>query len=337
MTKWIADYEVESHLSLVKNDLKLKYKDPNDLYEVHVKNLNVKPPVEKPLLSVQIIIECDAIDSVAEKSKEYLKLFLNVLSFVTNTKFSIHCLDQIIDWTSGLDMRDCHQFLTSPDPGIPMPVLDDGILKSVNILMRRDIPNDLRRALRWFSRGVGADYLDEQFQYFWFSLETLSEQDKSPTKVADQCPKCNGPLYCKTCKETPMHRPYPKQAIEQLIKKVVRGDPEKLYNMLTEVRHALLHGDDTDEIEKSLPVDMSQLVDNLGQTVWAALINSFKVPPGTSSLMFLKTNTYSHRKLVTKTVMGVGSGSNKDKPQIEEVPKLKVEMYIHEEQDKKNG
>lgn len=332
MTKWIADYEVESHLSLVKNDLKLKYKDPNNFYEVHVKNLKVKPPIEKPLLSVQVIVDCDAIDSVAEKSKEYLKLFLNILSLVTNTKFFIRCLNRIIDWTPGLDMRDCHQFLSSPDPDIPRPLLDDRILKSVNTLMRNDITDDLRRALRWFSRGVGADYLEEQFQYFWFSLETLAEKDKAPTKVPDQCPNCKSPLYCKTCNETPMHRPYPKQAIEQLIKKVVKGDPEKLYDMLTEVRHALLHGNDTDEIEKSLPVDMSQLVDNLGQTVWTALINSFNVPPRTSSLTFLRTNTYSHRELVIKTVMRVGSGSRKDEPQIEDVSKLEVKMHVQDEQ-----
>jgi hypothetical protein len=91
------------------------------------------------------------------------------------------------------------------------------------------------------------------------------------------------------------------------------------------VRHALLHGEDADEIEKSLPAGMSKLVDDLGQTVWYALINSFKVPLEVSNrIFFLGTNTYSHRKLVVKTDLRVGGGSNKDEPRIEDVAKLTV-------------
>ncbi len=90
MTKWIADYEVVSHLSLATNDLKLKYIDPTNLNEIHIKNLSVKPPLEKPLLTVQVILESEDIEDVQDKSKEYLKYFLNLLSLVTNSKFEIH-------------------------------------------------------------------------------------------------------------------------------------------------------------------------------------------------------------------------------------------------------
>ena len=164
MTKWIADYEIESHLSIVEDDLKLKYKHPSDLYEIHIKNLDVKPPIERPLLSLQIILECDDIEDVPDVSREYLKLFFYILTLLTSSKFSIHRLIRIVDWSPGLEMRDCHQFFESPDPNLPMPLLDDKILDSVNTLMRNDITNDLKRALRWFLRGVGAQYIDEQFQ-----------------------------------------------------------------------------------------------------------------------------------------------------------------------------
>jgi hypothetical protein len=337
MTKWLADYEVESYLSVAKKDLRIKFRHPNDLYEIHFKNLDIKPLVEKPLLSVQVIFDCDEIDRVAEKSREYLKLFLNVLSFITNAKHSIHRIVCIVDWTPGLEMRDCQQFLTSPDPNRPVPLLDDNILESVNRLMGNDISDDLRRALRWFSLGIGANYTEEQFEYFWFALEVLAEQDKKPDKVPDKCPKCKSPLYCDTCKETPMHRPYPKQAIEQLIKRVVKQKPGELYELLSKVRHALLHGDDIDDIEKSLPVSLSHLVDVLGQTVWTALLNSLKSPHERTSLAILKTNTYGHRKLVTTSILKVGSGSSKDEPQIEKIPLVEVELSVHsvhDEQDK---
>lgn len=337
MGKWLADYEVESHLSIANNDLKLTFKHPTDLYEIHIKNLDVKPPVEKPLLSVQVILESEKIDSVAEKSREYLKLFLNVLSLITNIKYSIHRIIRIVDWTPRLEMRDCHQYHTAPDPYRPVPLLDERMLASVHTLMRNDISEDLRRALRWFSLGVGANYTDEQFQYFWFALEVLAEKDKKPDKVPDKCPKCKNPLFCDTCKETPMHRPYPNQAIEQLIKRVVRGTPENLHELLSKVRHALLHGDDIDEIEKSFPVNLSQLVDVLGQTVWAALLSSFKAPPERAKLEFLKTNTYSHKKMVTTMVGKVGSSSCKDEPQIEKIPLVEMKMHVSDEQNNKNS
>ena len=333
MTKWIADYEVVSHLSLAEGESKLTYNNPIDSYEVHIKNLYIKPPVEKPLISVQVILETDVIDNVADLSRKYLKLFLNILTLVTNSKFTIHRLLRVIDWSPGLEMRNCHQFFSSPDFNIPLPLLNNKILDSVYTLMKSDITNDLRRALRWFSRGVGANYIDEQFQYFWFALETIAEKDKDKTKVPDQCPKCQSPLYCETCKETPMHRPYPKQAIEQLIKKVVKGNPEKLFETLSKVRNELLHGEDSDEIEKSLPTDMSQLVDVLGQTVWAALINSFQAPAEGTKLNLLRTNRFSHRRLVTTLVGSVGSASCKDDPQIEKVPLIKMEMHVSDEQE----
>lgn len=337
MTKWIADYEVESHLSLLKNKSKLKYKDPNDLYEVHIKDLNVKPPIEKPLLSVQVILDSNSIDEVAGKSKDYLKFFLCVLSLITNNKFSIHRLVRVVDWTSGLSMRDCHQYHTSPDINIPFPVLDEKLIDSIHILMKNNISDELRRALKWFSRGVGASYLDEQFQYFWFALETMAENNKETAKVPDQCPKCNSALYCEICKETSTHKPYPKQAIEQLIKKVVKNDPEKICAMLSKVRHALLHGNDTDDVERSFSTDMSQLVDILGQTVWVTLLNSFQAPSEGATLSFLKTNTYSHRRLVTKVVMRVGGGSSKGEPDIEHIPLVQMEMNVTDEQDMKKA
>lgn len=337
MTKWIADYEVVSHLSLATNDLKLKYIDPANLNEIHIKNLSIKPPLEKPLLSLQVILENEDIEGVQDKSREYLKYFLNLLSLVTNSKFEIHRLIRIIDWTPGIDMRDCHQFLEAPDPNIPFPLLETKFLDSVSTLMKSSgINDDLRRALRWFSRGVGASYLDEQFQYFWFALETIAEKDKDRSKVPDQCPKCSGPLYCEACKETPMHRPFPKQAIEQLIKKVVKVDPEKLYASLSKIRNALLHGDDTDEIEKALLVDMSKLVDILGKVVWVSLINSFKPPTDSNGFAFLKANMYSHRKIVTTAVMKLGSGACKDNPEIESVAKVDIKMHVHDDHDVKS-
>ena len=130
-----------------------------------------------------------------------------------------------------------------------------------------------------------------------------------------------------------MHRPYPKQAIEQLINKVVKDDPEKLYTYLSKIRNALLHGDDTDEIEKSIPIELSKLVDILGKVVWVSLISSFKPPSDSQGLAFLQANRYCHNKIVTTAIMKLGSGVSKDDPQIESVANVNITMHVHDNQD----
>ncbi len=90
-----------------------------------------------------------------------------------------------------------------------------------------------------------------------------------------------------------------------------------------------MHGDDSEQIEKSLPIGMAQLVDILGETVSAALISSFKVSPRTR-LEVLRTNRYSHWQMVTKSFMSIGSGTSKDDPQIETIPKVDIEVKVYD-------
>lgn len=90
MTKWIADFEVESHLSVAKDDLKFKFNHPDNLYEIHLKNSSSTTAEDYPLLSTQVIFECQSIEETTKLAEQYLRLFLDILTFITNSKFSIH-------------------------------------------------------------------------------------------------------------------------------------------------------------------------------------------------------------------------------------------------------
>jgi hypothetical protein len=327
MTKYIADYEVETHMAVINNDLKLKFIHPENLYEIHIRNLYVTPPIETPLLSVQIILDCEDINTVKEKARDYLNAFFDVLSFVTNMKFAIHKLIRIIDWTPGLAMRDCLQFKKFPDTQIPFELLNDDLLETVNKLMDNPVPGAVKRALKWFADGVGEKYLEKQFQYFWFSLEILAEMHKEIKKVPDKCPVCDTPLYCGTCKEIPKHRPFPKQAILELIREVVKGQPEDLFDKLIKSRNALLHGAEINEIEKTINVNFSYLINKLGKIVWVGILNSFEFKKETP-LDLLETSNYCHKILMTSLVCRIGSGPDKDNPEIEKIANVQVSMQV---------
>jgi hypothetical protein len=106
--------------------------------------------------------------------------------------------------------------------------------------------------------------LDDQFTYFWFVIEILAQVAKEPARVPDKCPHCRAPLYCPDCKSTPVHKPYAKQAIEQLFGKYAKRDGDSFYKLASDMRNQLLHGEEIAAIESSLGIDFAERVNKIG-------------------------------------------------------------------------
>lgn len=344
MTKWLCDYVVESDACLVKDQNKLKYFHPSGLYELHISNLDITPGIEKTTLSVQLILTSEGVEEAEETSIEYLRTLLNVLSVVTSKRFKVIKLIRIVDWTPGLSKR---RFLQIEgglrDPNIPYPVLDERIMNSLQKIMTIDLDSNksLKRALNLFSLGVDTEFSEEQFQYFWFALEILSQLEKETEKIPDQCPHCREPLYCTNCKKIPLHRPYPNHSIQLLIKKQTKN-ADNVYEMLSECRHALMHGESTVDVEKKYETDITKLVNLLGKIVWTALINLVrrkclieKNHDGTTdTILFLGTNFFQHHTMSLNVNGSVGTPDCIDDPQIEKLPAfLEITPEIHEADD----
>jgi len=309
----------------------LEFRHPQNAYEVHIKDLSTTPGIELPLLSTQVILESESLKEASQIARDDLQFFLDMLSFVTNSKFSIHCLVRVADWTPGLDMRECLQYKGFPATDRPYPFLDESYLKTIDTLLRTDYDNSVKRALKWFGRGISSIYLDDQFQCFWFVIELLAERFKNVERVPDLCQKCRSPLFCESCQETPKHRPYPKQAIQQLISKLVKGEPEKLFQNLSDIRNGIMHGDEIKAIEKRYSLDVAEMVNIVGNVAWMAIFYSFKMRSGSQKVTVIGRSKFTNETATVCVHYSVGCKGDKDNPRIEDLPMGQISMEIQEQ------
>jgi hypothetical protein len=186
------------------------------------------------------------------------------------------------------------------------------------------------RALDWFSAGVSANGAAEQFQMFWFCIETLARISRDKAPVADKCQVCREPLYCRTCETVSTHKPFPSQVIEQLFKRFVLGDANDLYRLTTQMRHALMHGDLLSKVEQESGKTLNELVDSLGQLAWVALLDGLtrtSRQKGTVRLQIIQPNTFlRHRQLLTVHV-AAGFALGRE-PRFEEIPHYEINSRV---------
>lgn len=273
--QYIANYEIESEVSVVSDGVRLKLNHPNGLFQVHIKNI-VRVDYSTPfLLSLQIIFEAPSLMETQDIAQNKLVECLNMLAFVTGAGVRRHRTKQIVDCTPASGMRDCLIWADSVGHEDPHPILDQNIILSIERFLQFDPPPAVRRALRWYRIGVNASVPEDQFQYFWFALEILAEFQKAPGKVTDQCPACKSPLYCETCRTHPTHRPYAKQAIRTLVQLVESACKEETLDALDTARNAIMHGATLKEIENKLPESDEYIVDVLGKILFKALLHQF--------------------------------------------------------------
>lgn len=331
--QFLLDYEVEAHGCLEEGIDTLQSVHPSQDYEVHIKNLEVTPGVDRPLLSIQIILKAQTINEAEEKGEDCLLDYLRILTLVTNLTFSIHKLIRVIDWTIGIKERECIQYESFPGAQLPYAVLTKEHFKTVETLLGAKFNPKVKRSLKWFSSGVSARYIEDQFQFFWFAIEVLASFYKDDGKVNDLCSRCRSPLYCKTCDEYPSHRPYPKQAINQLIEKFRKDEPQTFVEAVNKIRNSLMHGDEIDSIEEELKVSLSDVVNDLGQIVWIAIITaimkSFDKTPVFEKLSILSTNMYSHQVMKSQIHLKVFS-KDPNSPKLEDLAKVSVSLIISE-------
>lgn len=328
MGRWLSDYEVEAHLC-IPDGSQLLYSHPQGLFKLHLRNLRTETGTDTPLLSAQLILEAEDEDAAASRSRDLLRFFLDTLAFVTSNRFAIHQIVRVVDWTQGVSRRQCVQFKGFPGADLPIPALDATLLKTVRALDNAEISPRLRRALRWFAQGVGSTYFDDQFQYFWFVLELVAELTKDPSRVPDLCPKCRTAVFCSACSTTPTHRPFPKQAIQQLVERTLLDKPDEAFTKFLDVRNQLLHGEEVRDVEKSLSISMAEVVDQIGRVAWMALLYAFQATiDGTKD--FLRVDSYTHKVLTTKVHMIVGAGADPNNPRVDDLPSLQISLITRD-------
>ena len=302
----LANFEVESDISIVADATRLKIVHPTNRFTIFVQNI-VRPEYSTPfLLSVQVIYDAPTVEDSKETGVDRLVQFLNILAFVTGASLHLHRIRQIVDCTPGLAMRTCLVWAESPAHDDPQPFVDVKIGETISRLVGLDLPVAVNRAMRWYRFGLRASQAEDQFQYFWFALEIIAEYTKSTEKVNDTCPKCGEALYCKTCDTYPTHRPYPKQAIRSLMRAVDPNLDEKTIADLDKARNALMHGSTMRDIEESVKRTSVQIVDTLGRTVFGCLLRQVPNELLKDGLRMGSPSTYvKHKKAGVATISTV--------------------------------
>jgi hypothetical protein len=327
MTKFLANWEVESDITLPPGIPFIRYDHPAGTYTVFLRNIAGKRG-DLTFLSMQFIFDAPAIQESKDIGERLAKEFLDHLAFVSNLKVRLRRLFQIFNWEPGSSgMRESYYYSDSyAHDDAPYEELRQDLLDTIKQLQNQSLNPRLRRALKWFANGVAAGFPDDQFAFFWFVIELVAQLIKESSPVPDKCPVCQGPLHCAACEMTPLHRPYPKQAIEQLFMKYVTDHPVPFYKQASDARNMLMHGEDVAAIEAKLEIEFSDLVNALGQLAWTAILNQFVPVLMGKQMRFLQTSRYVHFNMSGVAQMQVGFIPNFNDPDPGHFPNVQMTM-----------
>jgi len=289
---FVANFEVNSNVSVVQDEQRLKFSHPSGRFRATVSNIPRQDFANPFVLAVQVEFDATDLDEAKEVADERLVECLNMLALTTSGNFKRHRTRQIVDSTQGLTMRDCLVWADSVGHEDPHPMMDQGVTATIERLLSGNPAPAGHRALRWYRLGVQDSVPEDQFQCFWFALEILAEYRKSTDKMPDRCAVCRSLLFCEACKTHTTHKPYAKQAIRSLAQSVEKACDDAAWAALDEARNALMHGATFHETNSVVPGSEVHLVDLLGRVLFSALVREFAPALQDNSAMFALPSTY---------------------------------------------
>lgn len=281
------------------------------------------------VLSAQVEFDVDDFANARDGAFVEVAEFMNSLTYATNRSFGKPKLAKVVDWTPGLQDRHAVIFQESPLDDRSEPALTAVFGETASKLLSIQSHDALPSALRWYRLGIGSRNLEEQFSYFWFALEITAEALKRPDRATDNCPRCRRPLYCENCQDHPTHRPYPAQAIKQLVERVVTGDAAEVFEVLQKIRHTLMHGARIDSIASELPCTPAQATHKLANVTWQALCLMFdkeKLAPGVQLAFGYVDSVVRHTVIAGVTIVARLPLDREGQPQLTGFPQTQIEI-----------
>jgi hypothetical protein len=317
MRRWLADFRVQSELTMPLGVTSLDYSDPSGTYQIRIKETKNTTAIEEKM-SVEVTFSAVDIAAAEEQAHDHLQKFLHLLSFVTSCGFRITRKIAIIDWEpGGTGIREAFIYSPSDQNSDLQHGLSPELLKTIEMLKAWGTTPLLETALRWFASGVRSTIMEDQFQLFWFVIEIIGASIAA-AKVTDKCVRCGGELCCTACGAISEHRPFPKQKISGLLKE--GGVAQLRIDNLFYVRNALLHGTPREEIEEAVKsgdpsFSFHDIVDFAGRTAWHLILHTFQKPPGEHRPSFLQVSTFVDWKVTAKAHVKIGIPGHPNNPQ----------------------
>lgn len=296
--KCVANFEIRTDISVVDDSLILRFSHPDGRYRVRIQNVPRTEFTTPFVLALHLYFDAPNLREAKDIAEELLAECLNILAFTTGASVRRHRIRQIVDadpdnfgarsilfWGDAIAYED------------PQPFLDERIASGIDLLLKFDMPPAIRKAMRWYRLGIGASAPDDQYIYFWFALEIVAEFCKNTDKVPSKCPKCLTALYCECCKTHPVHRPYAKQAIRDLLNASDKNFTDITFERLDKARNTLMHGGTLRELDETASPPSDHIVDVLGRLLWRALVLQFPRTMFDGTLSIGLPSTYLHHKL----------------------------------------
>jgi hypothetical protein len=317
----LADYELSSDLRLPDGAPPMVISSEVHQFRATITNIGLETQ-EEGTLACRLVFGAPDFEHSENLADQKVVKLVNALAYTTNRKFAVDQLRKIIEWTPGIRQRRAHLFQRAPLDHRAEPALTPEFGQTAEHLLDRQSDDQQHSAMRWYRLGIQSDSPEEQFSYFWFALEIAAQVLKSTDRAPSRCPVCRGPLYCERCETHPTHRPYPGEAIRQVIARVQAENPGEIFETLQKIRHTLMHGDRLATIEHELPCTTDQAVTKLAQVTWNAIAALFDTPTGAvpNQLMFGQPDTVLRHTLVARVDVLTELLADHENPRIENFP-----------------
>jgi hypothetical protein len=135
-----------------------------------------------------------------------------------------------------------------------------------------------------------------------------------------------------------MHRPYPGEAIRDIVQRVHPNDADEVFETLQKLRHTLMHGDRVQSIAAELPCTPQQVVDKLAGVTWSAIGLMFNKPdPAVEKDLVLGAPDTVVRGSMIASVHMITTllpGADVDHPRLEDFPEPAFTMeYVARQPD----
>lgn len=186
-------------------------------------------------IEAEIKIESPTIEEAISKAKYPVENFLDQLSFYTNSASAIRKINKAYDISPGVEPRSFRQYFDEPNLlDLPLNIATDNVhdkLQQTLSSIYEENPR-LRRALRWYRKGLLATEDINQFLFYWIGLEALSHLIKPQRKIIEKC---------KNCGYEEERTPVEKDGIRHLVVDKI-GMNEEYFKDLWDYRNYLVHG-----------------------------------------------------------------------------------------------
>lgn len=328
--RYVADFLLESDLCFSNGSKPFVMCGPGQNFSLTLFNAEKDPKFPTAVLCAHLVFNSEAAqEDLRDEAFAVLSEALNCLSYATMRKFVPVMLKKIIDWTPGLAQRRGILFHEQDEWFEPDPQLDSYIDSAERLCAMVSGPEQ-KSAMRWYRLAVKAKNPEEQFSYFWFALEIASEHMKGSEKVPTKCPKCQSALYCEVCQTHPLHRRYAGEAIRKMVETVRPKDGGEIFQTLQKIRHTLLHGGRTSDIQNELPADEQKIVTTLAAVTWHAIWRMFDKPDPRSDqqLQLGYVDNIVRRRMIVSADVSVKMPGDPNAPKMEDFPKINAEVTI---------